>query len=73
MATVTIKSGPGQTEITVENGSVADILAAAREEGLLNIPANPTVLVDGSEAGLDDEVEDGAEVTFGKAAGEKGI
>lgn len=73
MATVTIKSGPGTSEVTIENGSVSEILAAARDEGLLNIPENPTVLINGDEADLDATVEDGDEVTFGKAAGEKGV
>lgn len=73
MPSVTIKSGASQDTVTLENGDLRELIAVAREENLLNIPEGATVLVNGAEAAEDTVLEEGDEVVFGKAAGEKGV
>jgi molybdopterin converting factor small subunit len=56
------------------NTVVGKTVAEVREEvsELLNVPASAQVRVNGSPAGEDDEIADGATVEFVKVAGEKG-
>jgi hypothetical protein len=74
MAKLTITVGPARFDI--ENGdaeTVGEILAEVRAQGLLNIPAGATPVLNGAAVGEDAMVEDGDELAFNKAAGEKGI
>lgn len=73
MAKITIINGPSRVEI--ENGdaeTVGELLAMVREEGLLNVPADATAVLNGAAATDGTFVADGDELAFNKAVGQKG-
>lgn len=73
MASFVLTSGGSRLEVTDadECETIADALALFRET--LNIPENPTVLVDGEPVeSLDVTPPDGSEVALNKPTGQKG-
>lgn len=71
--TIQVAAGPsnGPITLTASNGSIQDLLEAARDT--FNIPVGVTPLVNGEPVDDDGfELSDGDEVSFNKAAGEKG-